>query len=140
MNETRLLIALFLLMGALAGVRKVSSQRVLTVRRFGRYRRVLGPGWHWVVPGLDRRGRGVDLIGHHLHVQGPDHAQAELHFQIVEPEKAGEALDRIDEYVARQARDALGQASRSPEQLKTEMNRRVGGLGLRVIRCSLHAG
>ena len=140
MNEILLLITLFLLIGALAGVRKVSSQRVLTVRRFGRYRRVLGPGWHWVVPGLDRRGQGVDLIGHHLHVQGPDRAQAELHFQIVEPEKAGETLDRIDEYVARQARDALGQASRSPEQLKTEMNRRIGGHGLRVIRCSLHVG
>lgn len=140
MNEILLLITLFLLIGALAGVRKVSSQRVLTVRRFGRYRRVLGPGWHWVVPGLDRRGHGVDLIGHHLHVQGPDRAQAELHFQIVEPEKAGETLDRIDEYVARQARDALGQASRSPEQLKTEMNRRIGGHGLRVIRCSLHVG
>jgi len=140
MNEILLLITLFLLIGALAGVRKVSGQRVLTVRRFGRYRRVLGPGWHWVVPGLDRRGHGVDLIGHHLHVQGPDRAQAELHFQIVEPEKAGETLDRIDEYVARQARDALGQASRSPEQLKTEMNRRIGGHGLRVIRCSLHVG
>ncbi len=140
MNEAVLLITLFLLIGALAGVRKVSSQRVLTVRRFGRYRRVLGPGWHWVVPGLDRRGQGVDLIGHHLHVQGPDQAQAELHFQIVEPLKAGETLDGLDEWVAGQAREALDQPGRSPEQLKTEMNRRVGRLGLRVIRCSLHAG
>ena len=140
MNEILLLATLVLLLGALAGVRKVSSQRVLTVRRFGRYRRVLGPGWHWVVPGLDRRGQGVDLIGHHLHVQGPDRAQAELHFQIVEPLKAGEALDGLDDWVAGQAREALGQAGRSPEQLKTEMNRRIGRLGLRVIRCSLHAG
>ena len=140
MNEFILLASLFLLIAALAGVRKVSSQRVLTVRRFGRYQRVLGPGWHWVVPGLDRSGRGVDLIGHHLHVKGPDQAQAELHFQIVEPEKAGDTLDRVDDFVAGQAREALCQASRSPEQLKTELNRRVGRLGLRVIRCSLHAG
>jgi regulator of protease activity HflC (stomatin/prohibitin superfamily) len=138
MNETILLAALCLLLAALAGVRRVSSQRVQAVRRFGRYQRVLGPGWHWVVPGLDRR--GVDLIGHHLHVQGPDQAQAELHFQIVEPEKAGEALDGLDDFVAGQAREALCQATRSPEQLKTELNRRVGRLGLRVIRCSLHAG
>lgn len=140
MNDAILVSALCLLLAALAGVRKVSSQRVQTVRRFGRYQRVLGPGWHWVVPGLDRSGRGVDLIGHHLHVQGPDRAQAELHFQIVEPEKAGETLDGLDDFVAGQAREALGQASRSPEQLKTEMNRRVGQLGLRVIRCSLHVG
>lgn len=140
MNETVLLLMLFLLLGALAGVRRVSGQRVRTLRRFGRYRRVLGPGWHWVVPGLDQRGQGVDLIGHHLHVQGPDQSQAELHFQIVEPEKAGETLDRVDDFVAREACEALGLAGRSPEQLKTEMNRRIGRLGLRVIRCSLHPG
>lgn len=140
MNEAVLLSALCLLLAALAGVRKVSSQRVQTVRRFGRYQRVMGPGWHWVVPGLDRPGRGVDLIGHHLHVQGPDQAQAELHFQIVEPEKAGDTLDQVDDFVAGQAREALFQSGGSPEQLKTEMNRRVGRLGLRVIRCSLHVG
>ncbi len=140
MNEILLFSALFMMIGLLAGVRRVSSQRVQTLRRFGRYRRILGPGWHWVVPMLDRPGAGVDLIGHHLRVQGQDKAQAELHFQIVEPEKAGEALDRVDDWVAGQAREALDQVGASPENFKSELNRRVGRLGLRVIRCSMHAG
>jgi regulator of protease activity HflC (stomatin/prohibitin superfamily) len=140
MNEILLLSALVLLPILAAGVCRVPDHRVLAVRRLGRYRRTLGPGWHWIVPGLDRAGAGVDLIGHHLHVRGPDSAQAELHFQIVEPEKAGDALEGVDALVAAQAREALGGGDRSPEWLKTELNRRVGRFGLRVIRCSMHVG
>ena len=100
----------------------------------------MGPGWHWIVPGLDHVGQGVDLIGHHLHVRGPGSKQAELHFQILDPAKAAEQIDQVDAFVADQAREALGEAGRTPDQLKQELNRRVGRVGLRVIRCSLHAG
>jgi regulator of protease activity HflC (stomatin/prohibitin superfamily) len=126
---------------AAAGLRRVPSQRVLTVRRLGRYRRNLGPGWHWILPGLDRAGGGVDLIGHHLHVRnGAGTQEAELYYQIMEPEKAGETLEQVDAWVADQAREALAQTADAPEQLKSELNRRVGRLGLRVVRCSLHVG
>ncbi len=124
-----------------AGLRRVPAQRSLTVRRFGRYRRTLGPGWHWLLPGLDRSGAGVDLIGHHVSIQaGGAHGQAELYYQILEPEKAGATLDSVDDWVAGQAREALRGPEQSPEQFKHELNRRVGQLGLRVIRCSLHLG
>ena len=53
---------------------------------------------------------------------------------------AAEQIDQVDDFVADQARQALGEAGRTPDQLKQELNRRVGSVGLRVIRCSLHAG
>lgn len=139
MNELLILGGATVLAIVSLGVRRVPGQRVMTLRRLGRYRRTLGPGWHWVLPGLDRAGLEVDLIGHHLHVSGEaDQPKAELYYQIVEPEKAGETLDRVDDFVAAQAREAMQGAAHSPEQLKVELNRRVGRLGLRVIRCSLH--
>lgn len=126
---------------AVGGLRRVPAQRSLTVRRFGRYRRTLGPGWHWLVPVLDRSGAGVDLIGHRVRIQAAGgQGPAELYYQILEPEKAGATLDTVDDWVAGQAREALGGALQSPEQFKHELNRRVARLGLRVIRCSLHAG
>jgi regulator of protease activity HflC (stomatin/prohibitin superfamily) len=123
---------------AAAGLRHVPVQNARPVRRFGRHCRILGPGWHWVVPVFERTGRDVDLIGHHLKVQsGVAAHRAELYYQIVEPQKAGATLEAVDEFVATQAREALGAGGQSPDQLKREINRRVGGLGLRVIRCSL---
>ena len=123
---------------AAAGLRRVPAQNARPVRRFGRHCRVLGPGWHWVVPLLERTGRDVDLIGHHLKIQaGAATHRAELYYQIVEPQKAGETLEAVDEFVATQAREAFGDGGQSPDQLKHEINRRVGRLGLRVIRCSL---
>lgn len=142
MNAWLLISSLSLLVVLVAaGLHRVPAQRVLTVRRLGRYRRTLGPGWHWIVPQLERTGVQVSLIGHHLHVRGgrrPE--QAELYYQIVEPEKAGETLDRVDDWVTAQTREALDQDCASPDQLKTELNRRVSRLGLRVIRCSMHVG
>jgi hypothetical protein len=110
------------------------------VRRLGRYQRTLGPGWHWILPGLEQAGLQVNLIGHHLHVRGAgSDDEAELYYQIVEPQKAGETLDEVDAWVTAQTREALQETDHTPDQLKSELNRRVSHLGLRVIRCALHA-
>lgn len=137
MNTVIVLCATLGLAIAAAGLRRVPAQNVRPVRRLGRYQRTLGPGWHWVMPGLEWTGRDVDLIGHHLHVDGESAGSTELYYQIVEPEKAGATLEAVDDFVAGQAREALQAPNQSPDQLKQELNRRVGGLGLRVIRCSL---
>lgn len=137
MNTLLILLAastLILVLGA-AGLRRMPAQRAATVRRFGRYRRTVGPGWHWMLPRLDKTGAEVDLINHHLHVARPD-GEAELYYQILEPEMAGETLDRVDDFVAAQAREAAD--ARTTTEFKLELNRRVGPFGLRVIRCSLH--
>lgn len=124
------------------GFRRVPDNSVVTVHRFGRFVRALGAGWRWTVPGLDQLGQPVCLIGHHLDIPDATGAHAELYYQILDPAQAGEALDRVDALVTDQARAALASLDGSPrplaEALKAELNRRIGSLGLRVIRCSLH--
>jgi regulator of protease activity HflC (stomatin/prohibitin superfamily) len=128
-------VSLVLVLAA-TGLRRVPAQRVATVRRFGRYRRTVGPGWHWLLP-IDRTGAQVELINHHLHV-ARGQGEAELYYQILEPEKAGETLERVDEFVAGQAMEASH--ARTTTEFKLELNRRVAPKGLRIIRCALHLG
>ena len=135
MNALLLLAALSLILAIVAtGLRRVPAQRVATVRRFGRYRRTVGPGWHWLLP-LDRTGAPVDLLNHHLQVPRGE-GQAELYYQILDAEKAGETLEHVDEFVADQAREA--DHARTTSEFKFELNRRVAPKGLRVVRCALH--
>jgi regulator of protease activity HflC (stomatin/prohibitin superfamily) len=137
MTALLLLAALMLVLALVAtGLRRVPAQRVATVRRFGRYRRTLGPGWHWLMP-LERKGASIELLNHHLHVSRGD-GEAELYYQILDPDKAGETLERMDDYVAEEAREAAG--ARTTSEFKLELNRRVAHKGLRVVRCALHVG
>lgn len=129
----------------LTGFRRVPDNSVVTVHRFGRFVRALGPGWRWTLPGLDQLGQPVCLIGHHLDIPAESGTHAELYYQILEPAQAGEALDRVDALVTDQAREALAalpaandDAPTLAESLKAELNRRLGRMGLRVIRCALH--
>lgn len=136
--NTLLILALVLLVLALAasGLRRVPAQRVATVRRFGRYRRTLGAGWHWLLP-VDRTGAQVELLNHHLQVPRGE-GRAELYYQILDPDKAGETIECVDEYVAEKARESCD--ARTTSEFKLELNRRVAPKGLRVVRCALHLG
>ena len=128
----------------ITGLTRVDDDCGVTVHRFGRYHRALGPGWHWTVPGIERLGRPVRLTGHHLDVPAGG-AHADLYYQILDPARAGPTLERLDQLVGQQVRDTLASithptdAPTVAERLKTELNRRVSAHGLRVIRCSLHA-
>lgn len=138
-----------LLIFALAGLRIVPESRVFTVHRHGHYRRTLRPGLNWIVPGLDHVAHRVALIGHRVALPAvplaPD-ARAELYWQILDPERAGAALDDIDRWLRHEAEVALGELAADPgesalgEALKRAVNRRVDTAGLRVIRCAIHAG
>ena len=122
---------------AATGWRHVPAGCVATLQRHGRYRRPLDQGWHWLVPWVESLGRPVPLIGHRLDVRTTA-AHAALHFQILEPERAGATLDAVDDWMGAQARDAMHHLpDAAPDILKTELNRRIAGHGLRVVRCSL---
>lgn len=127
-----LLVAAF----AVAGWRRIPAGCVATLQRGGRYRRPLDPGWHWLLPGFESLGRPVPLIGHCLDVRTTA-ARAALHFQILEPHRAGATLDQVDDWMGAQAREAMRHLpDAAPETLKIELNRRVAEHGLRVVRCS----
>ena len=135
MNALLVFAAVLLVLALVAtGLRRVPAQKVATVRRFGRYRRTVGPGWHWLLP-VDRTGKPVDMLNHHLHVPRGD-GQAELYYQILDAEKAGETLERVDDFVAEKAREA--DVARTTSEFKLDLNRLVAPKGLRVVRCALH--
>jgi len=135
MNALLVFAAVLLVLALVAtGLRRVPAQQVATVRRFGRYRRTVGPGWHWLLP-VDRTGKPVDMLNHHLHVARGE-GQAELYYQILEPEKAGETLENVDDFVAEKAREAA--VARTTSEFKLDLNRLVAPKGLRVVRCALH--
>lgn len=155
---TALLITVLLIFTAvaLAAVRRVPEGQAWTVRRSGRYVRTLRPGVSLVWPGLDRIAGRITLIGHHVELPprlfGIDSASTDLYYQILDPMPTGDGLESVDAMVLRQADDALSSvAAQLPQQqtgwtsamadaLKTELNRRLGGTGLRITRCALHAG
>lgn len=120
----------------LTGFRRVPDNSVVTVHRFGRFIRALGPGWRWTLPGLDHLGQPVCLIGHHLSVVGADGTEAELYYQILDPGLAGEALDDVDTLVIHEALPLLD-VPQHADALKSALNQALGPKGLRVIRCRM---
>jgi regulator of protease activity HflC (stomatin/prohibitin superfamily) len=154
-NVITAISALILLVTLLAAMRRVPEGQAWTVHRFGHYVRTLQPGRHAVWPVLDRIARQVSLTGHHIELPtrafGTDSASADLYYQILDPMPTGNGLESVDEMVLRQADDALSSvaAQLPPQQtdwsstladaLKVELNHRLGKMGLRIIRCALHA-
>jgi regulator of protease activity HflC (stomatin/prohibitin superfamily) len=151
---TVLLLVMFALGAGLAAasLRRVPEDTVCTVHRFGRYVRTLTPGLSFTVPFVDRIAHRVRLVGHQVdlppqRVDAHTHAGGAVYYQILEPERAGQALDEVDALVVREASAHLAaladNESAQPEvmalssQLKTELNRRLGSLGLRVTRCQM---
>lgn len=120
----------------LAGLRRVPDNSVVTVHRFGRFVRALGPGWRWTLPMLDQLGQPVCLIGHHLSVVGAHGDEAELYYQILDPVLAGEALDDVDALVIHAALPLLDEPQ-GAEPLKMALNQALGPKGVRVIRCRM---
>ena len=131
---------------ALASLRRIPEDTVCTVHRFGRYVRTLTPGVRFTLPLVDRIAHRVSLVGHQVELRGPALAGGALYFQILEPERAGDALDDVDAMVEREACRRLEVMAGEPhddaapelgQRLKTELNQQFGTLGLRVTRCQL---
>jgi regulator of protease activity HflC (stomatin/prohibitin superfamily) len=132
---------------ALGGLRRVPAGTVCTVHRFGRYVRTLRPGLHFTWPLLDSIAHRVNLIGHQIDLspQPDSRCGAVVYFQILEPERAGEALEQVDSMVEREARRRLSALVRCEAsevagiaaRLKQELNTQLGVLGLRITRCQL---
>jgi hypothetical protein len=128
MTAVLLLAALLLVLALLAtGLRRVPAQRVATVRRFGRYHRTLGPGWHWLTP-LERKGAS------HRAAQPPPARRAAA---TARPscttrssirKKPARRSSAWTTFVAEEAREAAG--ARTTSEFKLELNRRVAPKGL----------
>jgi regulator of protease activity HflC (stomatin/prohibitin superfamily) len=132
------LLALMCLAAFVAALRRVPEGCAFTVHRFGRYVRTLPPGIGFVLPLIERVGQRVSLINHSVPL-GEGAGSGAVYYQILDPRRAGEALESIDQLVACTAREAAAQFSTVGE-LRQQLNQRLGDRGLRVVRCELHAG
>lgn len=130
-------------------LRRVPEGEARLVNRFGRYHRTLKPGWRLCVPLLDRDGGRYPLLGHHVEVHLPQvQSDADIYFQVLEPSVSGPALSRLDDLVTLEATARLADLGRErasddseaslSARYRDNLNRHLGRLGLRVIRCQLH--
>ena len=79
-------------------------------------------------------------------VDGSTPAHADVYYQILEPERTGDALEHVDALVEQHASQALSalspvgaanEADHFAARLKQDLNHDLAALGLRVTRCNL---
>lgn len=142
--------ALVALAGFTAGaVRHVPSGQVHSVYRRGKPRRLLQPGTHWVLPGLDRIGHRIDLGGQTLSFEQPqagDHEwRGTVYWQVLEPERADAVIEQAAQLIRRGALEALRGEATDPSldrravggRLKQALNGSLRELGMMVTRVDL---
>ena len=144
------MFALYLVLSVLGlylalGVRRVREGEAVTVHRFGRYRRTLQPGMHFVLPGLDRLAHRIPLSGRSLSLDlraRGDQAgllHSRLYYQVLDAAKADEDSDVLDARVMALAqRRAAGIEAESAQdlmsRLRDALNTELADQGLRVVR------
>ncbi|MEW5835674.1 MAG: SPFH domain-containing protein [Pseudomonadota bacterium] len=148
--NTSLAIVILAAVAALvvAAMRRVPAGQVHSLYRRGQPLRLLEPGTHWVVPGLDRIGHRIDLGGQVLRFEQPQADSHELrgtvYWQVLEPERAEATIDEAPQLIRRGALAALGEspvAAADRRDLGSRMKQALNGAlrerGLMVTRVEL---
>lgn len=142
-------IALLLFGLAAVAVKRVPAGQVVSVYRHGKPRRLLQPGTHFMVPGLDRVGHRIDLGGQVLRFEEPlpdaHDVRGTVYWQVLEPERADEVIEQADQLIRGGALAALREAQPAIEadrralgaSLKQAMNQALRERGMMVTRVDL---
>ena len=131
-----------------AALRRVPIGQVHSLYRRGQPLRLLEPGTHWVVPGLDRIGHRIDLGGQVLQFEQaqPDTGglRGTVYWQVLEPERADALIDEAPQLIRRGALAALAEvpviaADRRDlgSRMKQALNGALRERGLMVTRVEL---
>lgn len=100
-----ILVAIFILLSILLGVRIVPQSEQHVVERFGRLRSVLGPGINFIVPFLDRVGHKVSILERQLPTASQDaitsdnvlvKVETSVFYRILQPEKTVYRIRDVD--------------------------------------------
>ncbi len=152
-SHSSLLAAVALL--TLGAVRRIPEGEACTIYRWGRYRRTLESGIHWVWPLLDRIGHRISLTGRQTRLETGVVTRADgkavtaagiVYFQVLDAEQAEDQIEHFEECI----RDTLCAVLREeplplPETAAGERNRalkqavdkRLRRFGLTATRCQL---
>ncbi|RYG89527.1 SPFH/Band 7/PHB domain protein [Loktanella sp. IMCC34160] len=108
-NLVLLLLAIFIIVCILAGVRIVPQSEKHVVERFGRLRSVLGPGINLIVPFLDRVAHKISVLERQLPTMSQDaitldnvlvQVETSVFYRIIEPEKTVYRIRDVDAAIA----------------------------------------
>ncbi|MCB5199445.1 SPFH/Band 7/PHB domain protein [Loktanella sp. TSTF-M6] len=104
-NLVLILLAIFLIVCILAGVRIVPQSEKFVVERLGRLRAVLGPGINFIIPFLDRVKHQVSILERQLPTMQQDaitsdnvlvQVETSVFYRIIEPEKTVYRIRDVD--------------------------------------------
>lgn len=104
-NLVFFLLALFIVVCILAGVRIVPQSQKYVVERLGRLRSVLGPGINFIIPFLDRVRHKVSILERQLPTATQDaitsdnvlvQVETSVFYRIIEPEKTVYRIRDVD--------------------------------------------
>ena len=104
-NIVFILLAVFIVVVILAGVRIVPQSEKYVVERLGRLRSVLGPGINFIVPFLDRVRHKVSVLERQLPAMTQDaitsdnvlvQVETSVFYRIIEPEKTVYRIRDVD--------------------------------------------
>ena len=109
---TTSLLALITCLAQLASaVKCVPAGQVHSQHSSGKLLRLLQPGIHLVLPGLERIGHRIDLNAQVLHFQEALAPARDVHgtvyWQVLEPERADAVSDQVEQLIRTGALDAL---------------------------------
>ncbi len=108
-NIVLILLALFIIICILLGVRIVPQSDKFVVERFGRLRVVLGPGINFIVPFLDRVRHKISILERQLPTASQDaitkdnvlvQVETSVFYRILEPEKTVYRIRDVDAAIA----------------------------------------
>ena len=154
-----LLLAVFIVVCIMAGVRIVPQSEKFIVERLGRLRTVLGPGINFIVPFLDRVRHKVSVLERQLPAMSQDaitsdnvlvQVETSVFYRIIEPEKTVYRIRDVDAAisttVAGIVRSEIGrmeldqvQANRSRliEAVRDQVAQQVDDWGIEVTRAEI---
>ncbi|HKL69058.1 SPFH domain-containing protein [Salibaculum sp.] len=158
-NVVLLLLAVFVVICVLVGVKIVPQSEKFVVERFGRLRAVLGPGINFIVPFLDRVAHRISILERQLPTMNQDAITADnvlvqvetsVFYRIIEPEKTVYRIRDIDgaiqTTVAGIVRSEIGkieldqvQTNRGSliEAIKMQLAHQVDDWGIEVTRTEI---
>ena len=137
----------------LLSIKRIPEGQAYTIHRFGRYRRTLDAGIHWIMPLIERVGGRISLTGRALDLstmpivtEGESrHLRGSVWFQVLDPARADADLEHLEDVVLADLVAAIGRiserafvpASALPQALKQEANTTLKAHGIVVTRCQL---
>ena len=158
-NVLFVLLAVFIIVCILAGVRIVPQSEKYVVERLGRLRAVLGPGINFIVPFLDRVRHKVSILERQLPSMAQDaitsdnvlvQVETSVFYRIIEPEKTVYRIRDVDgaisTTVAGIVRSEIGrmeldqvQANRSSliDAVRAQVAEQVDDWGIEVTRAEI---